>query len=210
MMKFLKRMQKNQKGITGLETAIILIAFVVVAAVFAYTVLSAGLFASEKSTEAVYSGLKETGSTIKLTGPVMAFQDPDDTDHVGWIKFTLQNALNGEPINFTPPTNAAGLAAAGSANVVVLSYSDSNQRIDDLAWSVIKLGDADADNLLDPGERFEIVCTSLTGGSMFTDVLATDMSAYTKFNIELKPPTGAALVIQRMLPAHIDPVMNLN
>ena len=43
--KFLKR----EKGITGLETAIILIAFVVVAAVFAYTALSAGLFATQKS-----------------------------------------------------------------------------------------------------------------------------------------------------------------
>ena len=39
---------RGEKGITGLETAIILIAFVVVASVFAYTVLSAGLFASQK------------------------------------------------------------------------------------------------------------------------------------------------------------------
>ncbi|MDY6911822.1 MAG: archaellin/type IV pilin N-terminal domain-containing protein, partial [Chloroflexota bacterium] len=34
----MKQINTNQKGITGLETAIILIAFVVVAAVFAYTV----------------------------------------------------------------------------------------------------------------------------------------------------------------------------
>ena len=42
--RYLSNIYKEQKGITGLETAIILIAFVVVAAVFAYTVLSAGLF----------------------------------------------------------------------------------------------------------------------------------------------------------------------
>ncbi len=35
---------KQQRGITGIETAIILIAFVIVASVFAYVVLSAGLF----------------------------------------------------------------------------------------------------------------------------------------------------------------------
>ena len=40
---------ENQRGITGLETAIILIAFVVVASVFAFTVLSTGIFASERS-----------------------------------------------------------------------------------------------------------------------------------------------------------------
>jgi flagellin-like protein len=39
----------GQKGITGLGTAIIPIAFVVVASVFAFTVLSTGIFASERS-----------------------------------------------------------------------------------------------------------------------------------------------------------------
>ena len=44
MVNFFKRFHGEQRGITGLETAIILIAFVVVASVFAYTVLSAGIF----------------------------------------------------------------------------------------------------------------------------------------------------------------------
>ncbi len=43
-MKALKKILEGQAGITGLETAIILIAFVTVAAVFGYAVLSAGLF----------------------------------------------------------------------------------------------------------------------------------------------------------------------
>jgi len=43
---------KNESGITALETAIILIAFVVVAAIFAFTVLSTGTFLTERSKEA--------------------------------------------------------------------------------------------------------------------------------------------------------------
>jgi flagellin FlaB len=39
---------RSEKGITGLETAIILIAFVVVASVFAFTVLSTGVFSAER------------------------------------------------------------------------------------------------------------------------------------------------------------------
>ena len=38
---------RDQRGITGLETAIVLIAFVVVASVFAFAVLSTGLLSSE-------------------------------------------------------------------------------------------------------------------------------------------------------------------
>jgi len=47
---------QTQRGITGLETAIILIAFVVVASVFAFTVLSTGIFSSERSKETVHAG----------------------------------------------------------------------------------------------------------------------------------------------------------
>ena len=73
--KMMRKFYKDEKGITGLETAIILIAFVVVASVFAYTVLSAGIFSSEKGKEAVYSGLSETQSAMELVGSVTAYSN---------------------------------------------------------------------------------------------------------------------------------------
>ena len=63
---------EHQRGITGLETAIILIAFVVVASVFAFTVLSTGIFASERSKETVYAGIQEAQSSIEPRGSVVA------------------------------------------------------------------------------------------------------------------------------------------
>ena len=89
--RFFTRIKNGQKGITGLETAIILIAFVVVAAVFAYTVLSAGLFSSQKSSEAVYAGLEEAQSTLEIKGAVIA-KDTGSNDYVDQITFTLVNA----------------------------------------------------------------------------------------------------------------------
>ena len=58
-----KKMHWDERGITGLETAIILIAFVVVASVFAYTVLSAGIFSSQKGQEVVKAESKEDEPT---------------------------------------------------------------------------------------------------------------------------------------------------
>ena len=46
-------LRTDQRGITGLETAIVLIAFVVVASVFAFAVLTTGLLSSEKAKETV-------------------------------------------------------------------------------------------------------------------------------------------------------------
>ncbi len=63
---------RSARGITGLETAIILIAFVVVASVFAYAVLSAGIFSAERGKEAIYVGLDRAGSSIELVGSMKA------------------------------------------------------------------------------------------------------------------------------------------
>ena len=61
-------LRADQRGITGLETAIVLIAFVVVASVFAFAFLSTGPLSSEKSKETVLGGLEETSSTLSHSG----------------------------------------------------------------------------------------------------------------------------------------------
>src|SRR4030042_363452 len=92
----LKKFLRHEKGITGLETAIILIAFVVVAAVFAYTALSAGLFSTQKGQEAVYAGLKEARSTIELRGSVVAVAPAvGATSNISQISFTIASVLGG-------------------------------------------------------------------------------------------------------------------
>ena len=63
---------RGQRGVTGLETAIILIAFVVVASVFAFTVLSTGIFSAERGKETIHAGLKGARSSLELKGSVVA------------------------------------------------------------------------------------------------------------------------------------------
>jgi len=213
-----KRVRRDERGITGLETAIILIAFVVVAAVFAYTALSAGLFSTQKSSEAVYSGLAEAQSTIELKGGVIV--EAENTGAAGYLSqlhFTVTSVLGGEPMDFTPPT-ANGTTNGGiadtsvSTNVVVISYVDSDQRVEDLYWTVTQLGNADADNILEANEKFQITIgngTAGAGGGNLVDALDPNLLVNKKFSIEVKTPVGAVLPIQRTTPPIIDSVMNL-
>jgi len=210
-------MHRGQKGITGLETAIILIAFVVVAAVFAFTALSAGLFSTQKAQEAVYAGLKEARSTLELRGAVIA--TAGTTGASGTIKqvsFTVGSVLGGEPVDFTAPDAAsdnAGSAASGSSNKIVISYIDQDQMVDDLYWTVTKLGEADSDDLLELNEKFEITignATTASGGGNLVDALGTDLTVNKTFTIEVKTPVGAVLNIERTTPAYIDTIMNLH
>ena len=93
----------NQRGITGLEAAIVLIAFVVVASVFAFAVLNTGFLSSEKSKEAALGGLQETSSTLSLRGEVIADSNAAKTA-VDLIKFNLAPASTAsESVDLPPP-----------------------------------------------------------------------------------------------------------
>lgn len=189
--KLMNRMHKDQRGITGLETAIILIAFVVVAAVFAYTVLSAGIFTTQKAQESVYTGLEEVESTLQIKGSVIATATTTGANGtVDDITFTVEGAMRGLAIDFTEPTD----------NVVVISYLDKTQVARDLDWSVTKVGAADEDYLLEDEEKFELT----------VDLTELALGPGTTFSVEVKPPTGAVLVIERTTPAWIDAVMDLH
>ncbi len=205
--KFLRR----EKGITGLETAIILIAFVVVAAVFAYTALSAGLFTTQKSQEAVYSALEEAQSTMELRGSMIATANgTGSTARIKQLTFTVANVLGGEAIDFTPPTNGANGTSTGTANKVIMNYLDKNQAIDNLYWTVSKLGKEDGDDLLEANEKFQVTIggAATTPGNLI-DALTPDLNVNTTFSIVVMTPVGAVLTLERTTPAYIDTIMNL-
>jgi flagellin FlaB len=158
----------GQRGITGLETAIVLIAFVVVASVFAYTVLTAGIFASQKSNEAVNAAIDEVRSTVTLSGSTIAYtgsvdvdsiatSTADRTDAVVRTEMTISVALNGIPLDVTPAyrINAANqqLERSGGTNSMVVNYLDGNQMINNAAWTVTFSGSNDGDFSLEPTEK---------------------------------------------------------
>jgi len=188
--KLAKRMQRDERGITGLETAIILIAFVVVASVFAYTVLSAGIFSAQKGQEAVYTGLQQARSTVELKGDVVA---KANATAITEIIFSVSNALDGEAIDLTDTTGN---------NVTVISYASSTSRVEELSWTSAPQGWGDSDKLLEAGEMFEITVDMSGAGET--------IGTYQTFAVEVKPPVGSALIIERTTPAALDAVMILN
>jgi flagellin FlaB len=210
MLKTLNKFLRHEKGITGLETAIILIAFVVVAAVFAYTALSAGLFSTQKAQQAVYSGLQEAQSTLELKGAVIATANTTGaTGTIGQISFTVSNVLGGQAIDFTPPTGGAGGVATGNANKVVINYLDSNQQVNNLYWTVTNVGINEGQGyLLTADEKFEITIGGGAGNNL-TNALGTPLSVNQNFDIQVITPAGAVLTIERTMPAYINPINNL-
>lgn len=196
MQRLVKRLFKNQHGITGIETAIILIAFVIVASVFAYVVLSAGLFSTQKTKEAIRSGLDEARSAIEIKGNVYGKM-------VGGVLtsvyFTVATTTGGDMVDFTDTTNGT--------NKVIISYSDAYQVIPTVNWTLTKLNTHGGDNMLEANELFMVTVDLSCVSANCTD--DEKPGPYHEFQLEVKPPVGAVLDIDRTIPARADDIVNL-
>ena len=194
---------KNQRGITGLETAIVLIAFVVVSSVFAFAALSTGMFSSDKARETVNAGLAQTRATMELKGSVIGTSNAAAvTGLITTISFHVTQSAGGADVDLTP----------GST---VIKYTDDTQIKlfgSTSGFTVTGIGGADTDNLLERNEVYKIEMINLDIGLHDTneDTLKTALGTNKTFTIEVIPTRGAVLHIERTTPIFLDLINFLN
>ena len=80
----------HDEAFTGLEAAIVLIAFVVVAAVFSYVVLGAGFFTTQKSQEVVHTGVQQASSTLEVVGNVYGVTATSGDPTITFVNFSVR------------------------------------------------------------------------------------------------------------------------
>jgi len=194
----LKNLHIGQKGMTGLETAIILIAFVTVASVLAYSVLSAGIFSAEKGKATVYSGLEQAQATMAVHGSVVATSSDNST--TDYVEFLVGLTIPGETVDM--------------AALVLNNYSGSNQtNLSNESWNSTALSAGKWQYVLAPGATERGTASTLEGDELMlvkADLSAFDtISAYDWFTTEILPPKGAAITIKRVMPGQLTPKMDL-
>jgi archaeal flagellin FlaB len=176
----------NDEGFTGLEAAIVLIAFVVVAAVFSYVVLGAGFFTTQKAQETVHTGVQQTTSAVEPSGPVSI--KAVGTDGVDEITFYLQLAAGGTGVDMSKVT----FTVSTPKQVETFTNTGVNY-----TWvkqnTPVDAGQTGHTGLLNPREMVLV--------SINPAMTAANMGVNDKFIVEVKPPVGAALPIARTVPA---------
>jgi len=72
-MNLIRKGHKNtHRGVIGIESAIVLIAFVIVAAALAFVVLNMGFATTQKAKTSITTALNEAGSSLTISGKVVA------------------------------------------------------------------------------------------------------------------------------------------
>ncbi len=184
--KVLRHLHRAQKGMTGLETAIILIAFVTVASVLAYSVLSAGIFSAEEGKETVYKGLEQAEGGLEVSSDVLGLST--NQTKLDTVQFFIGLAIPNEVVD---------------TNAIVVNYWDKDVHAEgcdvalEIASDSIERGSA---AMLENDELFKVTVTVPASANVV---------AYEDFTVQLLPPTGNSVTISRSLPGSLLKVMDL-
>jgi len=243
--------KRKYKGIVGIEAAIVLIAFVIVAAALAFVVLNMGFYTTEKSQQAMSSGLEEASSALEVDGSVLAYSvqgtyvnftviplkvssgggsvdlEPSRTAMIYWLsnsesfadiyeyygyvyfsssdnqyKLELYNK-SGDQIDFSADSSAETDGLIGSSINVTEIYKEINtyhgtEVATDKKFVIAAMIWIDynaKDTNLDIGEK--AILLVIFGDS------AEKPTSYDVMKLEIKPPKGAALTVERTMPPGI-------
>lgn len=176
----------DDKAFTGLEAAIVLIAFVVVAAVFSYVVLGAGFFTTQKAQETVYTAVAQATSNIQVIGQVYGTASIP-ANGIDNISFSIGLAPGSPTLDiskmnivFSTPNDAPKIYtwSSGVASGTLFSASET------LAGTT----------------RTGLQSLSPQNQTQISFIVSPVVPKNTIINIEIRPSVGAALPFEKITP----------
>jgi flagellin FlaB len=180
----LMREQKySHDAFTGLEAAIVLIAFVVVAAVFSYVVLGAGFYTSQKSQETVYKSVEQATSNLQMVGNVYGLSTTPSSG-INSIVFSIALTPGAPDADLTKMT-----VMFSSDTVSPIIYSYGGTAADATHFSAVKSGTATPSPSISQTEQVTVT-VSLSG--------AAQLIENKRYNIEIRPIKGSVYSFSRI------------
>jgi len=189
------KMIRSKRAMMGLEAAIILIAFVIVAGTFSFMVITQGLFATERGKTVVQEGLQQTSTPLCVDGSVLlkstgsgvtAIMIPLRAYGVRYVAMAKdQTAVtlkvgNNAWSNIYEGVNQT-LSASATFDDLVIDATEDRARL------FIK--NTNGDNALDSNEKGYLIIK-----------LSTEASARDHVVVEIKPERAAPLTVDFYVP----------
>ncbi|AJW70511.1 archaellin/type IV pilin N-terminal domain-containing protein [Nitrosopumilus adriaticus] len=122
-----KGTRHSHRGVIGVESAIVMIAFVIVAAALAFVVLNMGFTTSQKAKTTIISGLGESSSSMQVAGKVTAVGCTSTSSDTTCATTPKINAT-AYPIKVTTGGDAVNLELATTA----VKYLSNSVEYDDI------------------------------------------------------------------------------
>ncbi|PKL59008.1 MAG: flagellin [Methanomicrobiales archaeon HGW-Methanomicrobiales-5] len=184
--------KRNDEGFTGLEAAIVLIAFVVVAAVFSYVVLGAGFFTTQKAQETVYSGVAQSTSNIQMIGNVYGYGTENAAGSMDVIRIQWNIGL------------APGAPSLDISKMIIVVSQPGKSKITQLIYTSGIASKTEFSVTNSSTDHDALPTLSGQGqGTVMINLGDDTLAKNDKINLEMRPSVGAALPFTRSSPATI-------
>jgi len=198
----------HEYGFTGLEAAIVLIAFVVVAAVFSYVVLGAGFYTTQAAQTAVHTSIDQASSSLEIVGNVMAVALGSNPSRLSYLNTSVALTAGGTSMDITQMvisySDTGGgrnvsinMTPSGCGTILTANAGSSN----DIRWCVSqKMNEVGAtNNLLEPNEIW-VLSIGLPDTATANQVIT----------LNLQPAVGAFVPVTRTIPGGLSKIQSLN
>ncbi len=177
----------NEDGFTGLEAAIVLIAFIVVASVFSYVVLGAGFFTTQKAQETIYRGIEQSTTNVQLAGNVYGLAS-NTTEGIDQLRFSI-GLVPGTPSVNLEKMNI--IISTPTVSPKILAWTNATSSTRDTNFIALKNGIGNPQSAIAPGDQVEI------------QMNITAVPRDTKITLEIRPGMGASYPFSKTTPAII-------
>ena len=190
-----KKIAKQKHAVMGLEAAIILIAFVIIAGAFSFMVINQGLFATERGKTVVQDSLRQSSTPLVVDGSIML--NATNATHIDGIVIPLR-AYGVKYVALGNDTTSVTLTVGGNAWPDIYNGTDKMPSGTDfktlLGWvgnnsATLFIQNSNEDEALDSNEKGYLVIK-----------LETPASARTHIVVEIKPEKAAPLTIDFYVP----------
>jgi flagellin FlaB len=191
--------RKNKRGIVGIEAAIVLIAFVVIAAALAYVVINMGFYASQTAKSTINNGINEATSALELDGYITGMTSA--TSNVTFLAIPVKLAVGQQQVDM-------------GSNTVVVAVQGGNFSLANIYSGAVGSTNDDVSALMEEATAATPNATCYIYNGISSTVLSQNAKAYiiisltstyglvpyAKFKVDIRTSVGASLTLQRDIP----------
>ena len=193
----------------GIEAAIVLIAFVVIAAALAYVVINMGFYAAQTAKSTINNGINEATSALELDGFISG--STDSNGNVIYLAVPVKLAVGEQQVDLGANTNLVALQGGNFslANIYSGATNTTDTSMADLFGNVTTTdGTPNATSYIyNSAGRQTVLVQNAKAYIIIYLGENYALTPYTKLTVEVRTSVGAALTIQREIPGGLPPNM---
>ena len=231
-----KGTRHSHRGVIGVESAIVMIAFVIVAAALAFVVLNMGFQTSQKAKTTIIAGLEESSSSMQVAGKVIGVgctltANGCSTPYLNATAYPIKITSGGDSVDLSAATTAVKYLSNSVEYDDIYSgtITDAEYRSLDLAFEGAVSNNLDNfSGVMNPVSETVVTNTASfiywsVSGSTINSILDEGEHAVLAvafedgerptsldtIRVELIPATGASLSVERQVPTITTSVVDL-